>query len=329
MGHKVLIIAEVGSCHNGNLETAKQLIEVAYSVGADLVKFQMVYASGLMHRTHSGYSAVKGVELSISDHYILQKYAKLVGIPYMATPCGREELDLLISWGVPYLKIASGDLTFHELINRAVCSNIPTILSTGFATGAELIQLELALKARPWAVLHCVGAYPATVSDYNLHDICALADLFGCYGGLSDHTLSILLPSLAVAHGARVIEKHLTLCRNTNQVGLDHGHSLEPYEFKEMVKFVREAEQLEAHEPMQVKKSEKELCVVARRGTYFRRSMQQGERLGNDDVTFLRPYNGMHPYETRRYVGKQLCRSVDKDAPVTPECFQEGDKNND
>lgn len=328
MQRRTLVLAEVGSNHNGDLGTAMQLIDAAKDAGADLVKFQLIRrADELMHPTHPGSASLSANTLDGMQHRYLQQYAAMKGIPYFATPVSSYGVRRLNAWKVPYIKIASGDVTNIPLIQHAASTGIPLIISVGFTTEPELQQLKAALPCKPFAVLHCVGAYPADISDVNLFDICDLAIMFDCRGGLSDHTRSIILPSIAVAYGADVIEKHLTLSRAEGQVGLDHGHSLEPQEFKQMVAYIREAEQLRLQrQPFAcVKASEEAMRTAARRGVYFRVPMHKGHKIHGLDVAFLRPFNGMHPYEVEKYYGRTLARAVDQDESVTPGCFEDVD----
>lgn len=226
------IIAEAGVNHNGDLREAEKLIVAAKRSGADAVKFQLFDAHKLKR------PEIKHLQISQADMAGLKLYADRQGIEFMCTPFDAESLDFLVGIGVKKLKIASGCLKNYQLLYAAHQSCLPVILSTGMSS-LEDVKSALSTLSANVSLLHCTSAYPCPINEVNLKAMDTLRVLSGSVG-YSDHTEGINIALAAVARGATVIEKHLTLDRNA--VGPDHKASIEPKEFKIMVDAIREIE---------------------------------------------------------------------------------------
>lgn len=236
----VCIIAEIGVNHDGQLGKAMHLMREAKRRGADVAKFQTYDATEIAlpgaHR-----DMLAKYQLSHDDHRALKAEADILGIEFMSSPFDIKSAVFLKELGVKRLKIGSGELTNLKFLRDVASLGLPVILSTGMATIDECDAAACAtggVADRAW--LHCVSAYPAKIPGYNLRAMCSLMGEFGDDAGLSDHTLGDHLAIAAVAMGATIIEKHLTLC--FEDIGPDHAASMEPLEFGEMVRKIREIE---------------------------------------------------------------------------------------
>lgn len=263
-----LVCAELGSNHNGSLSTCKRLIEAAKEAGADAAKLQLFRAEWLCHPKHPAYETVKANELPREWMPRLMEFASEVGIQLSATPCDLEAVELLDSLDVPWIKIASGDITYLPLIECAAKTGRPLIISTGAATLVEVCaaaRTAIDAGSDDVTLLQCSITYPAKAENSHLLTMAGMKYLTGTVG-FSDHSLSMTLPAVAVGLGATVIEKHFTLSRH--QSGPDHPHSLEPEEFEAMVWAIREAEEALGDGVKQPLPEEADMRIWARRGNY-------------------------------------------------------------
>lgn len=242
-----LIIAEVGTGHNGDIQRAKKLIDEAFFAGANAVKFQIVYAEEILH-PNTGYvnlptgsiplyNRFKELEVSKSFYAELTEYAHNKGLLFSATPFGFRSAKELYELKPDFIKIASPELNYVQLLKYCASFSTPMILSTGVSILADIEKAILTVNSvnanLPLAILHCVTAYPAPENDYNVSLIKNLNAIFNLPIGLSDHSLDpILVPILSIANGAFIIEKHICLSRKEN--GLDDPVALEPAMFKQM-----------------------------------------------------------------------------------------------
>lgn len=249
------IIAEAGINHNGDIALAHKLIDAAHMTGADAVKFQCFHAARL-EAPGERRDMLRPLEMTGEQFEALKKYCG-TRIEFMATPFSLSWLDFLVSLGVKRLKISSGHLCDTRMLEAAGDTNLPIVLSTGMgdvdaiheAVGAlgferppdmESPFPTPGLRKGRLTLLHCTSSYPTPAEDVNLLAIDRMNARFGCPVGLSDHSLSTVIPVAAVARGATVIEKHITLDRSMK--GPDHAASLEPHDFKRMVEGIREVE---------------------------------------------------------------------------------------
>lgn len=228
----VMVIAEAGVNHNGDVRLAHRLVDAAKSAGADAVKFQM-FDPERLDPPGERREMLKGLVLRPSDFSALKAHAESAEIEFICTPFDVDSLRFLVELGVNYIKIGSADAKNRPLIKEAMSTEKRVIISTGMC---EEDDLAMFFFINPYAVLHCTSAYPTPVDEVNLRAM----SLPMLRYGLSDHTRSLVIPAAAVAMGASIIEKHLTLdCR---MEGPDHRASLEPRDFSEMVANIREVE---------------------------------------------------------------------------------------
>jgi sialic acid synthase SpsE len=249
-GQPCLVIAELGTSHQGDPAAARRLIDAAVGAGADCIKFQLVYAEEILH-PRSGelelptgrialYERFRSMERDIGFYRALKEHTEAAGALFLCTPFGIRSARELRSIGVRALKIASPELNHLPLLQEAAGYGLPLFLSSGVSTLGD-IERALAITGRAATVLmHCITAYPAPEEEYNLRLLAGLRSLLGVEVGLSDHSLdAILVPAAAVFCGAVVIEKHFTLSRQGS--GLDDPMALEPEDFGRMVRALRDA----------------------------------------------------------------------------------------
>lgn len=333
MSRKTLIIAEAGVNHNGDLELAKQIVKAAANAGADLVKFQTFTAERLAidsapkadyqnqttDQKQSQFAMLRQLELTAEMHEQLIVYCSKQGIGFFSTGFDLQSVDYLASLGADRFKIPSGEITNLPYLRHVGAFGKPLILSTGMAT---LGEIEAALDACEIAgtprsrvtVLHCNTEYPTPMSDVNLRAMCSIRDAFGVAVGYSDHTLGIEVPIAAVALGATVIEKHLTLDRNL--AGPDHKASLEPDEFGAMVRAIRNIEQAMGDGIKRPSPSESKNKSIARKSLVAARSIKAGERFTPENLTAKRPGTGVSPMRWDKAMGRIATRDYGADEMI-------------
>ena len=237
-----MIIAEVGVNHQGSLEQARFLVEVAANAGADVVKFQ-TYDAERLDPPGPRRDMLGKMQLSPRDHEVLSRCATVRGLEFLSTPFDVESLRFLLGLGVKRIKIASGNLDNAPLLRAASDTGLPILLSTGMANQSQIVAALEHIDQEMWplvTLMHCTSAYPCPDDDVNLSAMTMLWDAPGFEFGFSDHSEGIVAAIGAVAMGASVIEKHLTLDRRAE--GPDHRISLEPDECREMVSAIRRLE---------------------------------------------------------------------------------------
>ena len=321
------IIAEIGSNHDGDFNRAKRLIHLAKEAGADAVKFQSFHADLLCNPLglkegrwvkDPSYPLLKSLELPLDWLPKLRDAVK--DIDFLSTPFDLASLDALISLDVPFIKIASGDITYRELLEKAALSGKPIFLSTGHATLDEIERALDWMSRADVILLHCVSAYPCPIDRSNVLVIKTLQEHFSLPVGLSDHSPGHLVPILATALGACVIEKHFTDDRN--RTGPDHPFALNVDEFAKMVQSVREAKcALGSGEkvPCFVEESER---VMARRAFYAARDLQAGIRLQRGDVKFVRHAFPGVCLDWDEVKERVLLKDVKRDHPILRDCVR-------
>ena len=316
-GKPCYIIAEAGSNHDGNLRKAKELIRVSKEAGADAVKFQSFRAERLVQRSHPAFAELKRLEVPTEWHRELKQYADRTGITFFSTPFDEGRATLLDETGVGLFKIASGDITHIPLIAHIARFRKPVILSTGMSTMNEIKRAMAAIAStgnKKVALLHCVSRYPAQPSDFNLLALDTLRAKFRLPVGLSDHSLGIYVTAAAVALGASLIERHITLDKKLR--GPDHSFSLEPDEFEMMVKSIRAIEAALGNGLKAPKGSELAERTWARRGVYAKGSICKGEVIDAQKLKCVRPYLYCAPYELNGIIGRRARVRVDDDEPI-------------
>lgn len=320
---KVLIIAEAGVNHNGDLKTALELVHKAAEAKADIVKFQTFKAAKLA--TNSAKTAdyqnknlkssntsqlemLKKLELSYDDHFTLMNEAKKLGIGFLSTAFDFESLDFLISLKLGLWKIPSGEITNLPYLEKIGRLNQPTIVSTGMADFSEVkaateALMKAGLSHEKLTVLHCNTDYPTQASDVHLRAMAEMGKNLNTAYGYSDHTLGIEVPIAAAALGARVIEKHFTLDRE--MPGPDHKASLEPHELKQMVSAIRNIELALGRSEKKPTESELKNRAVARKSIVAASDIKKGDTLTEKNITTARPGNGLSPMKWHEVLGQK------------------------
>ncbi|WP_416176249.1 N-acetylneuraminate synthase [Clostridium sp.] len=327
----IFIIAEAGVNHNGDIDIAKKLVDVAVSSGADAIKFQTFKAENLVtknapkaeyqkNNTGNGnqYEMLKSLELSLEQHIILKNYCKKKGIMFISTPFDFESVDLLEKVDVPLYKISSGDLTNIPLLKYISKLKKPMIISTGMANLGEVEEAVRSVKEcgnNQIALLHCTSNYPTEYEDVNLNAMITLKNAFKLPVGYSDHTVGIEVAIAAAAMGAKIIEKHFTLDKNMQ--GPDHKASLNPEELIKMISCIRNIEKAFGDGIKRCNKSEENVRRLARKSIVASRKINSGEVLSYKDITFKRPANGISPSFEDMIIGKKAIHDIDVDEFIT------------
>ncbi len=326
---KVYIIAEAGVNHNGSIEIAKRLIDVAKESGADAVKFQTFKADKLLNTNtdkaayqkistgtkENQFEMIKNLELSREAFYILARYCEKKKIEFLSTAFDLESIDLLNNIGVRIWKIPSGEITNLPFLRKIGSFNKPIILSTGMACLADVESALLALEEsgtprKKITILHCTTEYPTPFNEVNLNAMVIMGKAFGVDFGYSDHTPGIAIPIAATALGAVLIEKHFTLDKKME--GPDHRASLEPKELKEMVSGIRAVQVSLGDGIKRPMKSELQNRVVVRKSIVAARKINTGEKFSINNLTAKRPATGISPMEWDRVIGREASREYDE-----------------
>lgn len=330
-GSPCFIIAEAGVNHNGDINLAKRLIDVAVEAGADAVKFQTFHAENVVTSTadkaeyqksttsadETQYEMIKKLELPDECFKDLSDYAKKCGIIFLSTPFDEESVDLLDQIGVPAYKIPSGEITNCPLLKKIAKKIKPVILSTGMSTLGEVEEAFNYLKkngVRNIILLHCTTSYPAPPHSVNLRAMKALQCAFSVPVGYSDHTEGITIPIAAVALGASVIEKHFTLDRTLP--GPDHLASLEPDELKAMVKAIRDVELAAGDGVKKPDRKEEEIKKIARKSIVAKFDIPVGSFLTKDVLAIKRPGNGIESRYLESLFQKRVKVPIKKDEVI-------------
>jgi N,N'-diacetyllegionaminate synthase len=315
-----LVIAEIGVNHDGSLRRALELVDHAHRAKADAVKLQIFRAQTLMHSStaFAGYQLdrcaqasasemLRQYELSADDLETVIEAIRDCGMLPIATPFSIDDVKLIDRFRLPAIKIASPDLVNRPLLQHAAQLRKPLLISTGASTLAEIETTVGWLREwnAPFALLHCVSAYPTPNHDAHLCWITELAARFNCPIGYSDHTTDVLAGPLAVAAGAQIIEKHLTYDRAA--AGPDHSASFDPEQFRQYVSLIRQADRLRgAPGGRRVLPIEEDVRKVSRQSLVLRRSLNPGDLLREDDLTIQRPGTGISAADLPRVIGRQL-----------------------
>lgn len=322
----VLIVAEIGVNHEGEFERACWLVEQAAKAGADAVKFQTYRAEDYIAQNDvERFARVKRFQLSLPQFAELAGLAARCGVTFFSTPLDAWSADALEGL-MPVYKIASGDLTHVSLIRAIARKPTPLLLSTGMGTEAEIARtLDVIRQADPAtpleekvALLHCVSSYPAPVGELHLRAIPYLHQRFGLTVGYSDHALGILAPQVAVALGARIIEKHFT-DRRTGRSFRDHQLSVEPAELAELVSHIRTIERMLGEPAKRVGPAEQANLVAMRRSIAARQPIARGAVITWDALTFVRPATGIPAEAVDEVVGRRARRDIPQGAILCAE----------
>lgn len=325
---KILIIAEAGVNHNGDLEIAKKLVLEASKAGADYVKFQTFKASKLASvkaqkanyqqiadKTQNQFEMLSSLELSKEDHIELKNYSIECGIKFLSTGFDEESIDDLDEIGVDLFKIPSGEITNKPLLEHIAKKRKRIIISTGMSSMNDIekalkVLLNEGINKNDITILHCNTEYPTPMEDVNLKAMLSIQKEFCVDVGYSDHTLGIEVSIAAVALGATIIEKHFTL-DNTLE-GPDHAASLEPDELRRMIKGIRNVEKAISGSGIKVpSRSESKNIDIARKSIHTSVPIKKGEILSKDKLIMLRPGDGISPMQIDNILGKLILRDID------------------
>ncbi|WP_018479672.1 pseudaminic acid synthase [Pontibacter roseus] len=327
--NKVFIIAELSANHNNDFSLAVKTIEEIAKTGADAVKIQTYTADSLtlnVDNEHFGplkeglwkgtrlYDLYTQASMPYEWQPKLKKIAEDLGLVFFSSPFDKEGVDFLESMDVPLYKIASFEITDIPLIKYVASKGKPVIISTGVA---EIKDIELALEAcksvgnENITLLKCTSEYPAPIEGANLLTIPNLKQKFGVNVGVSDHTMGSIVPTVAVALGATVVEKHLILDRNLG--GPDSSFSMEPQEFAEMVKAVRSTEAALGKVTYEVSEKNK----LKRRSLFATKDILAGEPFTSENVKSVRPGHGLAPKHYTEIIGQKVNRNVKAGTPIT------------
>jgi sialic acid synthase SpsE len=320
---KVLVVAEIGNNHEGDARRAAEIVRTAADCGVDAVKFQTVRAAQLVSRRETArFERLKSFELTDAQFAELSALARELGLLFLSTPLCLEVVNMLVPLVDAY-KIASGDNDFFPLLEAVARARKPVIISTGASTLAQA-QAAVACVRREWsanshagelAVLHCVSSYPTPPEQANLRAIPFLGERLGCTVGFSDHTLGIETCVLAVAAGARILEKHFTLDKQFSEFR-DHALSADPHEMRELVRRVRTTEELHGCREKRVQPCEESAAAAIRRSIVAARALAKDATISAADIKWIRPGDGLRPGQEHLLVGKKLRRDVAADEPL-------------
>lgn len=327
---RTFIIAEAGVNHNGSINIAKKLIDVAVDAGSDAVKFQTFKAEKLVCKSavkadyqkkttkanESQLDMIKKLELNEDAHKELMSYCRDKGIIFFSAPFDLESVDMLNNLGLEIFKIPSGEITNLPFLRKIAKLNKKVILSTGMSNLREIeyalnILTDSGTSKENITVLHCNTEYPTPFEDVNLNAIPIIRDTFKVRVGYSDHTLGIEVPIAAIALGAMVIEKHFTIDKNMK--GPDHKASLDPYELKTMVNAIRNIEKALGNGIKTPSRSEMQNIQIVRKSIVASKDIKKGEVFGEENVTVKRPAGGISPMEWDKIIGTKAVRDFQKD----------------
>jgi N,N'-diacetyllegionaminate synthase len=332
----VIIIAEAGVNHNGDLNKALELIDVAAEAGADYVKFQTFKAEKIVNPTaqkadyqknnmkgegDTQFEMLKKLEIIDNWYPILINRCKEKGIKFLSTGFDLDSVDFLNDLGIPFYKIPSGEITNKPYLQHIGRKGKDIILSTGMATLEEVVAAvevitQEGIEKNRITVLHCNTEYPTPMQDVNLLAMNQISKELGVKVGYSDHTLGIEVPIAAVALGACAIEKHFTLDRSLP--GPDHAASLEPDELKAMVQAVRNIEKaISGSGIKEPSESEIKNIIVGRKSLFSIRAIEVGEIIQIEDLIALRPGDGISPMEIEKIIGRIVLKRIDKFEKIT------------
>ncbi len=331
MKDKVIIIAEAGVNHNGSIEEAKKLVEIAAKSGADYVKFQTFKTELNITKTakkagyqeintgvaESQFEMIKKLELSFEDFLIIKEYCDEKGIGFLSTGFDVPSLDFLETLNPEFYKIPSGEITNLPYLRKIASFGRDVVMSTGMANINEVeaalnVLLESGLRKNNIIIVHCNTEYPTPMEDVNLKAMLDIQKQLNTKIGYSDHTLGIEVPIAAVALGAKVIEKHFTLDRNLP--GPDHRASLEPGELKAMVAAIRNIEKaISGSGTKEPSPSEAKNKPIARKSIIASQNIKKGEVFSEENLSIKRPGTGINPMRWDEILGRKAIKDFQED----------------
>ena len=327
---RIQIIAEVGVNHNGDMDMAHKLIDKSIEAGADIVKFQTFIADKIATEdavkanyqlqnsdaSENQRGMLKKLQLSKDQHYELISHCKKCNIEFLSTAFDIDSLRFLKKLGLNLFKVPSGELTNLPYLREIASYKKELIVSTGMANLSEIESAINAIESsglprQKIVVLHCTTSYPTNIYDVNLNAMKTISNAFKVEMGYSDHTKDIEIAIAASAIGAKVIEKNLTL--NKNLSGPDHKASLEPNEFRKMVKYIRNVEIALGDGIKKPVQSELLNINNARKSIVAKKFIKEGDIFCENNITTKRPGNGLSPMIWDELIGKEASRNYDED----------------
>lgn len=337
--HPCIVIAEAGVNHNGDVLIAEKLIERAAWAGADYVKFQTFKTGSVIAKTapkaeyqlnrtnelETQFEMVHKLELSFAEHHRLVELCRSHGIGFLSSPFDLASLEFLQSLDLDFMKIASGELTNRIMLEAIGRGKEAIILSTGMAYQYEIgealeVLYEQGRVKEDVIVLQCNTEYPTPLEDVNIRGMLSIKEAWDVQVGFSDHSLGIAAPIAAVALGAIVVEKHITL--DNTMEGPDHAASMEPEEFKIMVNHIRAVELALGSDIKKPSPSEEKNIEIARRSIYYNKDLLANQVVSLSDIIMLRPGTGISPMDYQNYLGKKLTRNVDANTQLRKADFE-------
>ena len=331
MFNKTFIIVEAGVNHNGNIDNAYKLIDIAKKTGADAIKFQSFIAEDEISRfakkadyqklsvkdTQSQLDMVKKLELSFSQQILIMKYCFKKKIQFISSPFDISSINFLYKHKLNIIKIPSSEIDNVPYLEEISKKFKNIILSTGMSNTKEIkFALDILRNGikKNIALLHCVSAYPTPKTEVNLNLISKLKKLFNLNVGFSDHTLGIDIPVYAVYAGANIIEKHFTF--NKNLKGPDHKISLSPKELNKMIQNIRIAEKILGSNDKKITNCEKSNFKIVRKSIVAKIDIKKGDKFSKFNLTTKRPRNGVSPIFWNKLLGKRSKFNYKPDQPL-------------
>lgn len=328
----VYIIAEAGVNHNGSLDLAMQMVDMAKECGADAIKFQTFKAeeSTSSHAEKAAYQKrndaiiesqldmIRKFELPFGDFALLKGYCEKKGIDFISTPDGSESLKCLVDIDVPLIKVGSTEVTNTLFLTEIARTMKPIILSTGMSTLGEVEKAVEIIRLNGngnITLMHCTTDYPTQIEEVNLNAMLTLKNAFKVNVGYSDHTMGIEAAIAATTMGAVCIEKHITLDRNLK--GPDHRASMPPDEFKQYVQCIRNTEILLGDGRKRPTAHEKEIMIQVRRSILTAQALKEGTVLTQEMLCYKRPGCGIDPQYADILIGRKIKRDLDKEELIT------------
>lgn len=328
---RVLIIAEAGVNHNGDIAIAKKLVDKAADCNVDIVKFQTIRLEALVSKNaataeyqkkntgveESQFDMLKRLVLPFEAFKELENYCKKKGVMFLSTPFDLESINFLNGLDMPFWKIPSGEITNLPYLNRIAQTGKPVIMSTGMSTLDEIrfaVNILRENGTKDIRLLHCTTEYPAPFTDVNLRAMATMRDTFRLPVGYSDHTVGSEVAIAAVAMGAEIIEKHFTLDKNME--GPDHKASVEPDELRILVKSIRNVETAMGNGVKMPSSSELKNITIARKSIVAKCDIRKGEKLAECNITVKRPGDGISPIHWFKVLGTVACRDFEEDENI-------------
>jgi N,N'-diacetyllegionaminate synthase len=308
------VIAEIGTNHEGNLDLACEMIEKFAKAGANIIKFQSFIVDDMIPKTAPYYKRMKKLELKKEWYEILFQTCKKNNVEFLSTATSFKSIEWMEKIGVSMYKVASGNATHMPIIDKLIEINKPIIISVGLLELNEIFELVKYFEMKnfeKFSLLHCQVEYPTPIQRANLENIAVLKEIFKNISvGYSDHTTSILTPSIAVSLGAEIIEKHVYLRKG--DIGMDYDVAISLNEFEKMVKMIRETELMLK---MDFSISE-EFRFLYRRSFHAKRDIKKGEVFSFENLKISRPEDGIKPKYYKELIGKKANKNIKAESAV-------------